>query len=224
MAGKGNPAGSADIYDDLRSRLVMGGFEAGTRLRSEELRGQYCCSASTIREVLFRLSCDGFVEFRDQKGFRVPKTSHELLRQIAEMRLLFESEGARLSIANGDIGWEADLTAAHHKLRHIEEKVRAGGGIDAHVDVWCEAEWGFHRSLIAACGSQLLCDTHRNFYDRFRLHLLTVLNDYGFRDRNIIEHEAILSAALNRDAKTCSRMIEVHLMNNLNEPFATEAA
>lgn len=217
------PASSAEVYDDMRGRLVIGSFRAGERLRSESLRNHYRCSASTIREVLFRLSCDGLVDFIDQKGFRVPRASRDLLREVAEMRIMLESKGAALSIEHGDINWEASLTAAHHKLRHIEQKLRRTGQIKSNIAVWCAAEWEFHQSLIAACGSGLLMEMHRTVYDRFRLHLLTLLEDYGFRERAIAEHEAILQAALARDPEQCALKIRVHLMKNLEEPFIDAA-
>ncbi len=214
-----HPSTSADVYDDMRSRLVTGRFKAGERLRSEELSQHYGCSASTIREVLFRLSCDGLVDFFDQRGFRVPRVSRDGMREIAEMRIMLECEGAARSIQNGDISWEAGLTAAHHKLRHIEQKLRTAGQIRSNIEVWCAAEWEFHQSLISACGSNLLEEMHRNVYDRFRLHLLTLLEGYGFRERAIAEHEAILQAALARDPELCAQKIREHLLKNLDEPF-----
>ena len=213
------PSTSAEVYDDMRSRLVFGRFKAGIRLRSEELSHYYGCSASTIREVLFRLSCDGLVDFFDQKGFRVPRVSRDGMREISEMRIMLESEGAALSIARGDINWEAGLTAAHHKLRHIEHKLRSASQIEANIEVWCAAEWEFHQNLISACGSNLLMEMHRNVYDRFRLHLLTLVEGYGFREGAIAEHETILQAALARDPVLCAQKIRVHLMKNLEEPY-----
>ena len=93
--------GNVDIYWDFRSRLISAQFEAGQKLKPEELRLQYDCSASQLREILFRLSCDGLVEFQDNKGFKVPLASLELCNEAVEHRILIECEGARLSIENG---------------------------------------------------------------------------------------------------------------------------
>ncbi|MEX0344822.1 MAG: GntR family transcriptional regulator [Rhizobiaceae bacterium] len=213
---------SADVYEDMRLGLVIGRFDAGEKLRSEALREQYDCSASTIREVLFRLSSDGLVNFIDQKGFRVPRITLDDLREIAEMRIMLECEGAARSIEHGDIHWEAGLTAAHHKLRHIEHKLRTTGQMGSNVTVWCAAEWEFHRSLISACGSDYLLELHRNVYDRFRLGLLTLMKGYAFREKGIEEHEAILLAALDRDPVLCAEKIREHLMKNLEEPFVSQ--
>ena len=66
-----------DIYLNLRGRLVSAGFEHGAKLRAEVLSREYNCSASTIREALFRLSTLGLVKFQEQRGFRVPDRSPE---------------------------------------------------------------------------------------------------------------------------------------------------
>lgn len=63
-----------DIHGDLKNRLISGEFEHGAKLRAEVLRTEYGCSASTVREALFRLSTVGLAEFEEQRGFRVPQS------------------------------------------------------------------------------------------------------------------------------------------------------
>lgn len=208
---------SAEIYQDIRNRLIAAEIESGQRLKSDLMRNSYGCAASTIREVLFRLASDGLVEFEDQKGFRVPELSERRLGELTNLRILLECEGARLSIERGDISWEAGLTAAHHKLAHIENRLRAWPKIEPpHLGVWCEAEWEFHETLISACGSGAMHEMHRKVYDRHRQHNLALSSNYSFRDENIIEHKAILDAAMARDPDLCSGNIEIHLRRGLD--------
>ena len=108
------------IYEQLRERLISGEFTPGQRLRSEALRQTYNVSASTIREVLFRLSLVGLVDFIEQRGFRMPKQSLALQHDLTQTRIMLECEGACLSIRYGDVAWEARLNAAHHELKHMK--------------------------------------------------------------------------------------------------------
>ena len=206
---------SSEIYWDLRQQLVSAAFVAGEKLKPGSLRARYGCSASTLREVLFRLSCDGFVDFVDQRGFRVPVASAKLFRELNQMRIMLECEGARLSIANGGIEWEARLNAAHHKLAHVEEKMRAADSIKPLVNVWSGCEWEFHDTLISACGSDLMRETHRTVFARHRQTIVAARNNYSFRPDNISDHKAILDAALARDPDLCIRTIRTHLEKNL---------
>ncbi|MDA9008815.1 GntR family transcriptional regulator [Alphaproteobacteria bacterium] len=207
---------SIDIYRNMRNKLVAGGFEIGIKLKPETIRKTYDCAASTIREVLFRLSCDGFVSFEEQRGFRVPTSSNQILRELTSMRSIIEREGARQSIKFGDLDWEARFNAAHHKLAYIESKIATTNDIAPYVEVWSQAEWEFHNTLISACHSTVLHGQHRNFYDRVRQHQL--LNDpesHAFRPETLEEHAMILHAALDRDTELCCRLIEEHLHSNL---------
>lgn len=211
---------SLEIYEDLRNRLITAGFKPGEKLKSEALRLNYKCAASTIREVLFRLSCKGFVDFQEQRGFRVPFTSKEALHDLTQMRIILETQGVKLSVANSTIEWQAKLSAAHHKLAHIESVMWKSDNVQPHVGIWNDAEWEFHDTLIMNCGSEILRATHKNIYARFRQHLVSGLNYFGFREKNVREHAGILEAVLASDAELCAKRIHDHLMINLeNEKF-----
>lgn len=207
---------SQRLYETLRQRIITAGFPLGFKLKSEVLKREYLCSASTMREILFRLSCDGFVDFEEQKGFRVPKVTDETLLELTHMRVLLEAEGARLSIEFGDLEWEGRLTAAHHKLAHIENAMWELDDITPVMDVWFEAEWQFHYTLISACKQKLLLSTYKNIYDRYRQHLVSRAPDYGIRRQSIVEHKQIMDSALTRNAALCCENIKSHLENNLD--------
>ena len=207
---------SGKIYNELRTRLVTADFSPKDKMKSETLAKEYHCAASTIREVLFRLSFDGFLEFEEQKGFRVPELKLETMKELMQMRILLEREGARLSIENGDLEWESGGIAAHHKRAHIEKTFMNTDNLKPYVIIWNDAERQFHESLICACGSALLLTTHRNIYDRFRQHLTARLSQYGFRRKNISEHQAIVDAVVKRDAEICGENIEQHISWALN--------
>lgn len=206
---------SAEIYTDIKDRLCSGKFIQGSRLRAEKLRQTYGCSASTMREVFFRLACEGHIESIEQKGFRVPMGTAEIRTELIGLRVMLEKEGARLSLEKGDLEWEAQLTASYHKLNHIELTIVDTGKILPHVLVWNKAEFSFHEALISACGSRLLMNTHRNIYERFRQHLIGDDTSFGFRRENIAEHRQILDAALARDFDLCQQRIESHINKDL---------
>ena len=68
---------TADIYEDLRTKLITAHFDPGSRLKPADLMGDYGCSANTLRETLFRLSTCGLVAFEEQRGFRVRPVSRQ---------------------------------------------------------------------------------------------------------------------------------------------------
>ena len=116
-------AETPDIYDDLQRKLMDAVFMPGEKLKPADLQGEYGCSPNTIRDVLLRLAKVGLVEFEMQRGFRACMSSPERRHDVTQFRILLEQEGARLSMLQGGLPWEARLTASHHKLRHIETQI-----------------------------------------------------------------------------------------------------
>lgn len=218
------PTPEVDIFEDMRHRLIAGEFPYGSKLRAEKLRQDYNCSASTVREVLFRLSTFGLVDFQEQRGFRAPARSAERRHELTHMRIILESEGACLSIRMGGVEWEAQLSAAHHKLSHIETHVRASGDMVPLLNLWSRAEQEFHETLIGACGTSLLIATHRTIYAQFRQQIVTADANYGYVPQNILEHQGILDAALARDEALIRSRIHDHLARNLMAPLPTKAS
>ncbi len=207
--------GTPEIYEDLRQRLTMGGFAPGQKLLPGPLKDAYGCSANTIREVLLRLSADGLVQYADQRGFRAQAASAQRKHDLTLFRILLEQEGAAGSIRHGGIAWEAQLTAAHHKLSHIEAEIERNGPEPATVRLWCAAEWEFHDALSAACGSPFLRRTFRTIFDQFRQQHVTEASNFGYAPGNVDEHRGIVDAALARDEAECRARIEAHLSRNL---------
>jgi DNA-binding GntR family transcriptional regulator len=204
-----------DIYNDLHRRLVAGEFVHGTKLRAEQLKADYACSASTIREALFRLSIEGLTDFQEQRGFRVPLFSRQRQHELTHMRILLEGEGTCLSIRHGGIAWEARVAAAHHQLSHIESRLRGRNHASDLLELWTRAELEFHQTLISDCGSEVLKRTHLLIFAQFRQQLMISDKSFDFVSENIAQHQAIVDAALEGNEPKVRQKIHDHLARNL---------
>lgn len=210
---------SSDLYASLHKRLVNGHYAYGSRLRAAVLADELRSSASAVREALFRLSTVGLVVFQEQRGFRVPKSDPKLQHELTHLRILLEGEGATLSIRQGGLAWEARLTAAHHKLAHIESRLSPNETDSALIDLWSAAEDEFHQTLIDACGSDTLKREHSIIYQQFRQQLISADKAFQFVPENVIQHQGILNAALDRDEAAVRQRIHDHLSRNLSHPL-----
>ena len=207
-----------DIHEDLRVKLTTAFFEPGAKLKPSDLIGTYRCSANTIREILFRLAAAGLVAFEEQRGFRVRPVSPQRQHDLTSFRITLEQQGACQSLRNSGLDWEARLTAAHHKLSHIEARISASGEIESVLVPWCAAEWEFHETLVSASDSPILRETFRSIYDQFRQQLVTRARNYGYFEGNIAEHKTIVDAALAGDEAGLQQAIYDHLKRNLIPP------
>ena len=224
------PRGSRAVVERLRDDLIFGTWPPGARLKPPSLRERYETTSSALREALIRLAGEGLVEVEEQRGFSTIRPTPETFHEVRHLRLLLECEGARLAIRNGDLEWEADLNAAHHRLAHIEQRMRGSDDIREHIQMWSRHDQAFHVALMAACGSHLLMREHARVYERFRMHVVAELHSWGFRGAlNVEEHGAILSAALDRDADACCTALDAHLAiyrsrdDTPGDPFTTPA-
>jgi len=220
---------SPAIYADLKNKLMNARFGPGEKLKPASLQGEYGCSANTVRDVLLRLTKVGLVEFEMQRGFRAQYTSPEKRNDVTRFRSMLEQEGVTLSMKLGGISWEAELTAAHHRLSHLESEFERSGDLADNPDnmkLWTNAEWSFHDTLISRCGSPMLRDTYENVYGQFRQQMVAQESGFGrsYFSAIIHEHQAILDAALSRDVTACRAAINDHLKRNYTQAVALEAA
>lgn len=199
------------VYRSLKERLITGELKAGEKLRPDDLKGRYGLSASAIREILLRLTHSNLLQQHEQRGFQVPKASIQLLDELMSLRILLECEGAKQSIEHGDIEWEARLNAAHHKLAHLETKMRSAADPAEFIPIWTRFDWEFHETLLSACPSATLRQSYQNTYERFRQQVAAVIDMAGFRKTTLAEHEAILRGAIERDANACQQAIHSHV-------------
>ncbi|ARO13844.1 GntR family transcriptional regulator, carbon starvation induced regulator [Ketogulonicigenium robustum] len=199
-------AGEA-AYQRIRNDIIFGRLAPGLRLKLDQARAHYDISVSTLREILYRLCAEGLMRAEGQKGFSVPPVSQENFRELAAMRAFLETSALQQSFALGDVEWEADVVAAHHRLSRLEGRIQAGQADE--TEQWKRYDWGFHHALIAACGSQVLLDTHALIFDQYlRYQMIAVI----FRGESAAdEHRALMECALGRDADRAVAILHGHI-------------
>lgn len=200
-------------YRAIRNDLIFGRLKPGAKLRLEGLRKSYGISVTTLREILNRLSSEGFVIAEGQKGFQVTPISGRDLREIADLRILIEVHALQQAIAEGDLDWEAAVVAAHYKLHAMESRMMAG---DTSVrEQWKQADWQFHRALIAGAGSRALLAVHGAVFDKYLRYQMIGLTFRGAIAAE--EHRALKDAALARDAAQAAAILRQHINGGVDD-------
>lgn len=195
------------LYARLRSDIIMGRLAPGRKLRLETLRETYDVGTSSLRESLTRLASDGFVLAEGQRGFEVAPISRAGLHEIAALRLLLEEHALARSFATGGLDWEAAVLSAHHKLDAHEERLEAGDADD--VPAWRRSDWAFHQTLISACGSRVLMQTHAEVFDKYLRYQMIALTFRPEVSRQ--EHRALRDAALRHDSAAAVAILRAHI-------------
>ena len=193
----------------IRTDIIFGRLVPGQKLTLERMKAAYSASVSTLREILNRLASEGLIKAEGAKGFEVMPTSAENLRQVASMRQLLECHALKESFERGDMEWEGRVVAAHHKLAQMEKRMAAGDHSDA--ETWKRYDREFHHALIAACGSQVLLDTHAMIFDRYLRYQMLAAVYRG--EAASAEHRLLLEGALARDWRTAQKALMTHVQD-----------
>jgi DNA-binding GntR family transcriptional regulator len=208
---------SERAYRLIRSDLLRGILAPRQKLRLEALRDRYGAGISTLREVLSRLTAERFIVAEGQRGFEVAPLSAANLRELASLRLLLEAHALDQAFRAGDLEWEARVVAAHHRLAQMQD--RLGAGDAAALDQWRHLDAQFHQALVAACGSRTLMASHAAVFDRYLRYQNIAL---GFRgDIAVREHQALLDAALRRDAAAARQVLAAHIGGGVDQALAS---
>jgi GntR family transcriptional regulator, carbon starvation induced regulator len=207
---------AVEAYHQLRADIIEGALKPGEKLRTEHLKDRYNVGAATLREALALLTADALVVSQHQRGFRVAPMSIADFRDITETRAMMEAQAIRLAIRHGDDEWEANLSAAFHRLSRAEERLRTG---DIHEGYWEECNKKFHEALNAGSHSRWIRHFLSILYrqsERYR-HLALINSP----DRDVHqEHLGIFEAAIGRDDDLAAALIEQHVRATLDVVIA----
>lgn len=196
-------------YERLRADLLACRLRPGERIRINDLCATLSVGLGAVREALSRLTSEGLVVARPQRGFFVAPVSAADLRDLTAVRIEIESSCLRRAIATGDVGWESALVSAEHRLARTPERDAED---DSRVaEAWAQAHAAFHRALVAGGDSPWMLQLRELLYSQTeRYRRLSV--PLACRERNLVrEHHEIAEAALARDATAAVALLARHM-------------
>ncbi|ABI89862.1 bacterial regulatory s, gntR family protein [Burkholderia ambifaria AMMD] len=199
---------ATSLYDRLRTDLLAGKLEPGRKLQIEFLCEQYQAGQTPVREALNRLTSDGLVERRDQRGFAVTDISADDLREITRTRILLEEVALREAFAANQPEWEEELVLAYHRLSKVPRSLNETEYLENPE--WERLHRAFHRALISGCRSRWLMGFCEQLADQlYRYRQLSVRRIYPNRHEKE-EHKAMLDAVVARDSLRAIELLKTH--------------
>lgn len=195
------PSPADVIFDALRTAIVEGELQEGETLRQDLIAGMFSVSRIPVREALARLEEQGLVTTQRHKGAVVASLSIEEISELFEFRALVEGEAIRLAVLNATD--ETLSEAAEYAQRFSSETDTAQ---------WAQLNRQFHFALYKPCNRPYYLQVVSQSIDKVARYLRAqlVLTDGIERARR--EHNAILQAALDRDADLASELTRAHIL------------
>lgn len=208
LAGAPAATLATNLYDRIRADLLDGKLEPGRKLQIEFLCDHYQAGQTPMREALNRLTSDGLVERRDQRGFAVAGISASDLREITRTRCWLEEVALREAFATRSVEWEEQVVLAYHRLSKIPRSLSESEYKENPE--WERLHRAFHRALIGGCESRWLINFCEQLADQlYRYRQLSVRRVYPKRHERE-EHQAMLDAVVAGDAATAIQLVTSH--------------
>jgi GntR family carbon starvation induced transcriptional regulator len=222
------------VYRSLRTDICIGRFRPGQRINLSEMAKARGVSLTVVREAAIRLASERFLEATPQQGFRVWPLSVPDLLDLTRVRTELEVLTIRESVALGDVRWEGDLVAAHHRLMNTSPAVGPTMSMGPTDDDdnstsgerfavlpnpdWMQAHSEFHAALTSASTSPLLKQLRQQMFDSAELYRhWSVLSHQGRkRGPGKGEHSELLAVALAHDVEGAATRIADHIKRTTN--------
>lgn len=192
----------------LKLRLVSGDLAPGQIYSASSLATELGVSNSPVREAMLTLVNQGLMETVRNRGFRVVPLSQRELRNIYDLRVLIEIPSmARLAeMAEAVRARESEFAA-------IADTIVSSAKI-ADIVRYLEADRAFHIGLLELLQNEQLVSIVGNLRDQSRHYGLKALSDRGILVHSAEEHQPILKAIVDGDARLTTKLMINH-MNHL---------
>lgn len=189
-------------YDEIRSLIVAGTLEPGSRLGQGELADRLGISRGSVREALGRLAGDGLVDFEVNRGFFVAEARLDDVRQRLEARLVLEPEIARLAATRCN----AD------DLDHMRASIAAEAAATSSDEVH-DASRAFHIGVALATRNSAFTKLLESLWiaDVGRRLLAQRRRTEQWQDDDVDEHRAILAAFEAGDGDRAAELMREHV-------------
>jgi len=208
---------SEQAHEQIRRDILNGELFPGDKLQIEAISDRYGIGIAPVREALNRLSSEGLVARKSQRGFFVAEISMAALEELVKTRIWLETLALRESIQQGDEDWEEQLVLSCHRLARTHRRMPPEAGRELSEE-WELRHKEFHLLLLDRCGSSWLlgfCSTMMDQAVRYRSLSMNVHPSLLRREGAAAEHEDLLDAAINRDADRACRLLAEHYTTTL---------
>jgi DNA-binding GntR family transcriptional regulator len=189
------------VSTSLRHSILTGDLAGGTRLGLNQVAEIFDVSTTPVREALRELSFEGLVRLDSYRGGVVTAVSRKDVEEIVRIRQVLEPMAIEEAVAGMT---EQILVDA----RRILDDMASSEGWDA----WIHGNRAFHQKLYEASSSRRLISLIKSLQDTQVVFVSSTLRrSPTLKETATADHEAMLQAARDCDARTLTEVTLRHL-------------
>jgi len=200
-----------EVYEHLKLDIAEFRLVPGDRFTETEVSERLGVSRTPVRQALFRLQQEGFVEVSFRSGWHVLPFDFERYEQLYDLRMVLETTAVQR------------LCSGHASVDRSK--------VDDLVAVWlvtpdrrstdalavAELDERFHCTLMEAAGNREMTRVHRDVTERIRIIRRL---DFGFQpriDSTYDEHAKILRAVQRKRTDQAVLLLRTHIETSQSE-------
>jgi DNA-binding GntR family transcriptional regulator len=151
------------IYAELLADITNFRMLPGDRFSENDLSLRFCASRTPIRDALFMLKRDGFVDVRFRSGWHVCPFDFERFNELYELRIVLET-AAMERLCQSDADVRKALVDGLETIWNVPEAMR-----EQDPARLTELDEGFHRAVMEAAGNREMAAIHKDVTDKIRI-------------------------------------------------------
>ncbi|MFM0294526.1 GntR family transcriptional regulator [Paraburkholderia sp. RL17-383-BIF-A] len=208
--GAANPL-AEQVYQQLKSDIFSFRLFPGDRFSENGIAQHYGVSRTPMRDGLFRLQREGYLEVGFRRGWKVSPINFDQLDQLYDLRIVLEVAAVERVGAGGDAAHAA--VEALKAVWCVEPELRESDPVKMFG-----MDENFHRQLVAATGNAEMLRVHNEVTERIRIvrrldflkpHRTSATYDEHSTMLNLIERNRLTEAIILLRAHVTQSKLEV---------------
>ena len=197
------------VHDQLKGELFDFQLMPGDRLSENDLAARVGASRTPVREALFRLQREGYVETLSKGGWQVRPFDFDYFEELYDVRIVLENAAVRR------IGEMDSAPATLDALRKTWLVPDSERETDA-TTVW-QLDEAFHAGLVAAAGNSEMARIHQDVTERIRIVRRLDFTQPERVTATYDEHAEILDTLGRRRIDQTQRLLKSHIETSRTE-------
>jgi DNA-binding GntR family transcriptional regulator len=193
------------VYEQLKRDVAEFNLVPGDRFTENELSERLGVSRTPVRQALFRLQQEGYVEVLFRSGWRVLPFDFEQFEQLYDLRMVLETTAAHRLCTDGQ---RVDRELLDELVAIWLVPIAERSSDMKQVSQWDEE---FHCKLVAAAGNAEMARVHRDVTDRIRIIRRLDFTKQARIDATYEEHAKILRAIQRKRGDQAAMLLRAHI-------------
>lgn len=190
-------------YEEVKEAIIVNDLAPGQEVTESQLARRFNMGKAPLRRALASLTQEGLVKPQSRRGYLIAPLTMKDIHDIWEIRLLLETEAARLAAGNVDEQYLKSLDRVCKKgYRHRDR---------ASQRAYLSANREFHLAICRSSGNERLAKIVEQLIDHMsRMLFLGIVVSHS-ADKWEHGHSALVSALVKGDGDKAATIMKEHL-------------